>query len=63
MKQCFELRGHWRAHDGLGKDRDGNYCVGGFTWVKNHIRGDENLPLIKKTRIIHSDAEANYATI
>lgn len=49
----FEVRGHWRKLDGgLGKDREGNYCVSGFTWVTHHIRGPEHLPLVKKVRVI-----------
>jgi hypothetical protein len=30
------VRGHWRSIAGLGKDRDGNYCIAGFTWVTEH---------------------------
>lgn len=48
----FEVRGHWRVLDGLGKDREGNYCVSGFTWVTHHTRGPEDLPLVKKVRVI-----------
>lgn len=50
----FEVRGHWRKTEKLGKNREGLYCVEGFTWVKNHERGPEHLPLIKKTRLVHS---------
>ena len=52
----FAVRGHWRKLDGVGKDRAGDYCVSGFTWVSEHIRGPEHLPFIKKTRIVESDA-------
>jgi len=50
----FEVRGHWRKIDMIGKDREGVYCVEGFTWVKEHVRGPEHLPLIKKTRIVQA---------
>lgn len=50
----FEVRGHWREHKGLGKDRAGIYCVEGFTWVTHHTRGPEHLPLIKKIRMIET---------
>lgn len=49
----FEVRGHWRRMPGIGKDREGNYCVEGFTWVKEHVRGPEELPLVKKQRVVH----------
>lgn len=48
----WEVRGHWREHQGLGKNRSGDYCVSGFTWVKEHEKGPEEKPLIKKVRII-----------
>lgn len=48
----WNVRGHWRKCDGLGKDRDGNYCVHGFTWVIDHEKGPEHLPLITKTRVV-----------
>lgn len=47
----WEVRGHWRVCKGIGKDRQGEYCVNGFTWVKPHEKGPEDKPLIKKTRI------------
>lgn len=47
----WEVRGHWRVCKGIGKDRQGDYCVTGFTWVKPHEKGPEDKPLIKKTRI------------
>lgn len=49
----FEVRGHWRRVDTVGKDRDGNYGVEGYTWVREHVRGPEALPLIKKQRVVH----------
>lgn len=48
----FSVRGHWRTHNGLGKDRDGNYSVHGYTWVVHHTKGPEHLPLINKTRLV-----------
>lgn len=50
----FMVRGHWRQHNGLGKDREGNYCVSGHTWVSEHIRGPEDAPLISKVRVVGS---------
>lgn len=51
----FEVRGHWRRPEGVGKDREGNYCVEGYTWVREHVRGPEHLPLVKKTRVVLSE--------
>lgn len=51
----FAVMGHWRRlpdSTKIGKDRSGDYIVPGATWVVDHIRGDENLPLIDKTRVV-----------
>ena len=49
----WEVRGHYRKIDGLGKDPSGRYCVEGYTYVKPHVRGPEDKPLIKnKVRIV-----------
>jgi hypothetical protein len=48
------VRGHWRKHEGLGKDREGNYCIAGRTWVNAHEKGPEDAPLISKTRIVEN---------
>ncbi len=49
----FEVRGHWVSLPGrMGKDREGNYCVKDWTWRANYIKGDEKLPLVKKTRVV-----------
>lgn len=48
----WEVMGHWRKVDTIGKDRGGDYCVEGFTWVKEHIRGPEEMPLVKKPRVV-----------
>lgn len=45
-------RGHWRDVHGLGKDREGNYCISGKTWVTEHEKGPEDKPLIKKVRMV-----------
>lgn len=50
----FEVMGHWRKIAGIGKDRSGDYCIKDYTWVRPHEKGPENLPLIKKTRIIEA---------
>ena len=36
----------------MGKNRDNEYNVHGFTWVSEHIKGDENGVLIKKQRVL-----------
>lgn len=48
----WEVMGHWRKIQGLGKDRDGKYEVSGLTWVLPHIKGNENEPLIIKKRVL-----------
>lgn len=51
------VRGHWRKIDGLGKDRLGDYCVQGFTWVAEFQKGPEDAPLVRKTRLVHDSKE------
>ena len=48
----WEVRGHWRKINGIGKDRDGNYCVNNFTWITPFVKGPDNSPLIKKSRVV-----------
>jgi len=48
----WEVRGHWRDISGLGKNRAGEYCVSGKTWVVEHVKGPESQPLIRKVRIL-----------
>lgn len=48
----FEVRGHWRAVKGIGKDRSGDIINNGYTWVNSFIKGGKDLPLVKKVRII-----------
>lgn len=50
--QRWLVRGHWRKQEGLGKDREGNYCIPGHTWVTEHVKGPESAPLIQKTRLV-----------
>lgn len=45
----WEVRGHWRKVDGIGKDREGKKCVKGFCWVKDHQKGEGKL--IVKRRV------------
>jgi hypothetical protein len=47
------VRGHWRKTNGLGKDREGSYCVEGYTWVSEHEKGPDHLPTIKKVRVVN----------
>lgn len=48
----FSVRGHWRrvAEGTIGKNRNGEYTVEGFTWVKEHVRGEGEL--LRKLRVI-----------
>jgi hypothetical protein len=48
----WRVRGHWRkiSDQMVGKDREGDYCIVGRTWVKDFVKGDG--PLIEKTRIL-----------
>lgn len=48
----WSVRGHWMRTKGVGKDREGNYCVEGFTWRNAHIKGPEEMPLVKKQRLV-----------
>lgn len=52
----WEVAGHWRAIKGLGKNRNGEYVIENFTWVRPHEKGPDKAELIKKTRIIHADS-------
>lgn len=46
----WEVRGHWRKCSTIGRDRQGNYCVSGMTWVRPFVKG--NGELIEKIRVI-----------
>ena len=41
------------------KDRFGDYCVSGYTWVKDHKKGPEELQLIYKTRAVYKNVRNN----
>lgn len=49
----WAVRGHWRKlKEGIiGKNREGNYNIKGFTWVTPHTKKDE-LGIIEKTRLL-----------
>ncbi len=51
----WAVRGHWRVIKGIGKNRADEYCIKGFTWVVEHLKGPEDKPFIDKTRIITND--------
>jgi hypothetical protein len=46
------VRGHWRKHSGLGKDREGVYCMENFTWVTEHKKGPEEKKMQDKVRLV-----------
>lgn len=50
----FLVRGHWRkiSEHSLGKNRAGEYSIAGMTWVTEFQKGDKELPLIKKVRLV-----------
>ncbi|HEY8271211.1 MAG TPA: hypothetical protein VIG33_10020 [Pseudobdellovibrionaceae bacterium] len=59
----FEVRGHWRKIDTLGKDRQGKYCIHGYTWISHHEKGPETLPLVRKVRLFdQSKVDADAVT-
>lgn len=59
----FCVRGHWRKCSFIGKDREGNYTVTGFTWITPHIRGPEDKPLINnKLRIVSKTGHGTIYT-
>ncbi len=48
----WAVRGHWRKIEGkFGKDRESN-PIFGFTWISDHVKGPENLALVKKLRVV-----------
>lgn len=53
----FEVRGHWRQIERIGKDPHGDYGVKGYTWVVPSIKGPKNKPLVRKQRVIHQTSE------
>ena len=48
----WQVRGHWRKMDGIGKNRAGEYIVSGYTYVAEHEKGPDDAPLVKKTRLV-----------
>lgn len=54
----WAVRGHWRSITGLGKDREGTYCVANMTWVSEHEKGPEDSPLVTKTRLVHDTKDS-----
>lgn len=55
----WEVRGHWRNIKGIGKDPLGNYRMQGKTWVSPFVKGPDEMPIIKKDRIMLSGNELN----
>lgn len=52
---AFPVIGHWRKLSDsrkLGKDRQGNYNIQGYTWVKSFIKGNKDGIIQQKERII-----------
>lgn len=52
------VRGHWvRLADAnrVGKNRAGDYVERGRTWRNQHEKGPEDAPIVKKTRIVHTE--------
>ena len=49
---AFRVRGHWRTinEKSLGKDRNGNYGIKGYTWVTDYVKGEGEL--VKKLHIV-----------
>lgn len=48
----WRVRGHWREHNGMGKNAHGIYIEHGRTWVVPHEKGDASLPMVEKIRIL-----------
>ena len=49
------VRGHYRKlhnPNSMGMDRNGVRCMPGVTWIEAYMKGDENLPLLKRERIV-----------
>ena len=63
IRDQWEVMGHWRIHDGSGKDRNGHRTMKGFTWVVPHVKGPDSVPLIVKTRIIGSDRNLGHSKL
>lgn len=48
----WEVMGHWRKVDTIGKDRNGEYGIHGYTWVVPHSKGPADKDLVKKIRVV-----------
>ena len=49
------VRGHYRRlhnPETVGYDRNGEKCVQGMTWVDTYLKGDPNMPLLKRETIV-----------
>jgi hypothetical protein len=46
--------GHWRKVKGIGKNRKGDYCLEGRTWVRPCVKGNKVLEPIQKTRVVQA---------
>lgn len=48
------VRGHWRdiTSDHLGKNRAGDYCLYGQTWVVEHAKGNPDKEILNKVRVV-----------
>lgn len=54
-QHAFEVMGHWRRlhnENSLGKNREGEYLVEGFTWVRPQVRCADRGEVLKKVRVI-----------
>ena len=57
LTRCFSFPviGHWRKLKDIthvGKDKHGNYNIQGYTWVTSFVKGNKDMPLIRKENII-----------
>ena len=50
----WKVRGHWRRFEGLGKNRLGQYCVTGMTWVSDYVKGNKELEPMARVRAVHA---------
>jgi hypothetical protein len=55
----WHVRGHWRQVKGIGYDAEGNEMQG-WTWIKAHIKGPEDKPLVEKTKIVRDSLPPQY---
>ena len=47
---AYEVMGHWRITNSIGKDRQGNRVVKGYTWVRPYTKGQGEV--MKKVRVV-----------